>query len=132
MTNKNTDKIVKLAKEKSEIKTQKVLEIINEMASKKETISFYKVSQASGVSRNFLYTNTEIRKVIDSFRKNAPKKNQSQDAKDIIIEAQKRKIKSLEKQIKELEGMENWKEKYKQLVLENTDLKKQLKKSYNY
>ena len=129
---KNTSKIVTLAKEKSEEKKQKVIDTINKMLENDEKISFYSVYQKAGVSKSFVYNNEEIREVIEHHRKNPTKKTQSKDAKDVIIESQKRKIKELEKEIKALQKDESWKEKYEKLLEENKKLKQQLETAYKY
>ena len=129
---KNTSKIVSMAKEKTEEKKQKVINTINQMIANEEKITFYSVYQKAGVSKSFVYNNKEIREVIEQHRKLPIKKAQTKDAKDVIIESQKRKIKELEKEIKLLQKDELWKEKYKKLYEENKDLEKQLEKSYKY
>lgn len=129
---KNTSKIVSLAKEKTEVKKQKVIETINQMLENEEKITFYSVYQKAGVSKSFVYNNKEIREIIEQHRKLPSKKTQSKDAKDVIIESQKRKIKELEKEIKKYQKDELWKEKYEKLYEENQQLKKQLEKAYKY
>lgn len=129
---KNTNKIVSLAKEKSEQKQQMVLDTINEMIKNEEKITFYSVYQKAGVSKSFVYNNEEIRQLIESHRKTTVKKRQSQDAKDVIVDSQKRKIKELEKEIRSLKKDESWKDKHDKLLAENKQLKLQLEKAYRY
>ena len=129
---KNTNKIVTLAKEKSDEKKQKVIDTINKMIESGEKITFYSVYQKAGVSKSFVYNNKVIREVIEQHRKNPTKRSQSKDAKDVIIESQKRRIKELEKEINVLEKDEMWKEKYEKLNEENKQLKTQLEKAYKY
>lgn len=129
---KNTSKIVSMAKEKTEEKKQIVINTINEMIANGEKITFYSVYQKAGVSKSFVYNNKEIREVIEKHRKSPSKKTQTKDAKDVIIESQKRKIKELEKEIKQLQKDELWKVKYEKLYEENKKLEKQLEKSYKY
>lgn len=129
---KNTEKIVALAKEKTEVKKKKVLDTINEMVNNGEQITFYSVYQKAGVSKSFVYGNKEIRNVIEFYRENPIKMARSKDAKDVIIDAQKKKIKELEKKIKEFEKEESWKQKYEKLYEENKELKRQLEKAYKY
>ena len=97
---KNTSMIVLMAKEKTEERKQKVIETVNKMLENKEKITFYSVYQKAGVSKSFIYKNEDLRKLIESYRQSPIKKVQGKDAKDIIIESQKRKISELEKQFK--------------------------------
>jgi len=121
-----------MAKEKTEIKKQQVIKTINKMVENKEKITFYSVYQKAGVSKSFVYNNTEIRELIEKFRNVPVKVKQSKDAKDVIIESQKRKIRELEKELKNYQKDELWERKYDDLYAENKLLKKQLEKSYQY
>lgn len=126
----NYDKMVDKNKQRTQDTHNKVIKVINEMIQNNENITYYSVSKKSGVSRNFLYKDEDISLLIDKHKTTkSTKKIQSQDAKDIIINAQKQKIKELEKYQKE---NENYKEKYDQLLKENKSLKEQLKNSYDY
>ena len=126
----NYDKIVDINKQRTQDTHNKVINIINEMISNNENITYYSVSKKSGVSRNFLYKDEEISLLIEKYKTSKSiKKMQSQDAKDVIINAQKQKIKELEKYQKD---NDNYKEKYEQLLKENKELKEQLKNSYSY
>ena len=129
---KNTSMIVLMAKEKTEERKQKVIETVNKMLENKEKITFYSVYQKAGVSKSFIYKNEDLRKLIESYRQSPIKKVQGKDAKDIIIESQKRKISELEKQFKLQQKDESWKEKYEKLYEENKQLKLQLEKAYRY
>lgn len=129
---KNTSMIVLMAKEKTEERKQKVIETVNKMLENKEKITFYSVYQKAGVSKSFIYKNEDLRKLIESYRQSPIKKVQSKDAKDIIIDSQKRKISELEKQFKLQQKDESWKEKYEKLYEENKQLKLQLEKAYRY
>ena len=129
---KNTSMIVLMAKEKTEERKQKVIETVNKMLENKEKITFYSVYQKAGVSKSFIYKNEDLRKLIESYRQSPIKKVQSKDAKDIIIDSQKRKINELEKQFKLQQKDESWKEKYEKLYEENKQLKLQLEKAYKY
>lgn len=129
---KNTNKIVSLAKDKSEQKQKEVIKAINEMIKNEDKITFYSVYQKAGVSKSFVYNNKEIRNLIETHRKTTIKMSQSQDAKDVIIESQNRKIKELEKEILSLIKDETWKDKHDKLLAENKQLKLQLEKAYKY
>ena len=126
----NYDKMVNKNKQRTQDTHDKVIKIINEMIQNDENITYYSVSKKSGVSRNFLYKDEDVSLLIDKHKTStSTKKVQSQDAKDIIINAQKQKIKELEKYLKE---NENYKQKYDELFKENKTLKEQLKNSYDY
>ena len=126
----NYDKLVDINKQRTQDTHNKVINIINEMISNNENITYYSVSKKSGVSRNFLYKDEEISLLIEKYKTSKSiKKIQSQDAKDVIINTQKQKIKELEKYQKD---NDNYKEKYEQLLKENKELKEQLKNSYSY
>lgn len=130
--NNKTRKIVELANEKAEIKRISVLSAIDIMKKEQREINFTSVSKEAAVSRNYLYKNDELRYLIESLRTDKIKKVQSKDAKDIIIDAQKKKITELEKKLKLLDGYDKLFDKYTNLLNENEELKKQLKNAYKY
>ena len=129
---KNTEKIVLLAQEKVEIKRMAVVEAIDKLKSDNKDITFSTVSKEAGVSRNYLYKSDEFRLIIESLRKTSIKKVQSKDAKDLIIETQKRKIDELNKQLKKYSSYDELEKKYNDALSEIEELKKQLKKAYKY
>ena len=65
---KNTDAIVKMAKEKSQRKYNTVMDEIDKMIEEGVPITFYKVEKRTGASKGFLYNNEEISKRIKSLR----------------------------------------------------------------
>lgn len=126
----NCDKMIETNKQRTQDTHDKVLKTLNEMLKNNENITYYSVAKKTGVSRSFLYKDDEIKTFIDKYKTSKSTKIvQSQDAKDVIIGAQKQKIKELEKYQKE---NENYKEKYDKLLKENKSLKEQLKNSYDY
>lgn len=129
---KNTDKLVMLAKEKSENTKQKVITTIDEMVKNGDRITFYSVYQKAGVSKSFVYSNNEIREVISKYRNKPIKRNQSKDAKDVIIDSLKLRIRELENENRLLIKDESWKDKYEALLVEVDSLRKQLEKAYKY
>lgn len=129
---KNTNKIIELAKSKSEETKNKVIEVVNEMLANGEKITFYSVYKKAGVSKSYVYNNEEIRLIIETYRKSSVKKKQGSEAKDVIIEAQKKKISELERKLKEFEKAETYKDKYEKILAENKVLKEQLKNAYEY
>ncbi|MFT8323722.1 MAG: DUF6262 family protein, partial [Bacillus sp. (in: firmicutes)] len=67
--NPNTEGIIKHARLKTEKTIQKVKEAIKKMIKKQMKINFNSVSEKSGVSKAFLYRNTELRDQIETLRK---------------------------------------------------------------
>lgn len=132
MSKKNTDKIIAMAKTKTEETKNKVIDTINKMLEDGEKITFYSVYKNSGVSKSFVYNNDEIRMIVETYRQSPVKRNRTKESKDVIIETQKKKILELEKQLKEFQKTETYKEKYERLLVENEELKKQLKSAYEY
>lgn len=108
--NPNTEGIIKQAKLKTEKTIQKVDEAIKRMIKKQLKINFNSVSAESGVSKAFLYRNTEIRDRIETLRKQQEglpsmkqvKRNMSDASKDVIIASLRKRIKYLEKENKEI------------------------------
>jgi hypothetical protein len=76
--------------------------------------------------------NEELRNLIESLRTDKIKKVQSKDAKDIIIDVQKKRIKELEKNLKLLDEYYKLEEKLNQVIAKNEELKRQLKSAYKY
>jgi len=75
-----------------------------------EPVNFASVQKLSGVSKNFLYKNIEIRKEIEAIRAAAMDREQilqfryqkTQKSKDVIIEAKDKRIAKLEKENEQL------------------------------
>ncbi|KAF0821923.1 transposase [Cytobacillus firmus] len=108
--NPNTEGIIKHAKLKTEKTIQKVEEAIKKMIKKQIKINFNSVSAESGVSKAFLYRNTELRERIETLRNQQEglpsikqaKRNMSDASKDVIISSLRKRIKDLEKENKEI------------------------------
>lgn len=89
---------------------QKVDKAIQRLIRACENINFNSVASEAGVSKATLYNNMEIRKRIDSLRKQQSqvptpkqiKREMDENNKDAIIASLKRKTKKLEEQNKEL------------------------------
>ncbi|MFB5590522.1 MULTISPECIES: DUF6262 family protein [Bacillus cereus group] len=89
---------------------QKVDEAIQRLIRANENINFNSVASEAGVSKATLYNNMEIRKRIESLRKQQSqvltpkqvKREMNDNNKDAIIASLKRKIKKLEEDKKEL------------------------------
>lgn len=127
---KKYDKIVELSKNKSKITENKVLKTIDEMRANNEKITYYSVYKSANVSKSFVYNNEKTRELIEKLRGNNVKVKQTDNSKDIIIEAQNKKINELNRKINEIKKDETWEEKYYKTKKENTELKEQLKKLY--
>lgn len=108
--NPNTEGIIKHAKLKTEKTVQKVEEAIKKMIKKQVKINFNSVSEESGVSKAFLYRNTELRDRIQTLRKQQEglpsikqvKRNMNDASKDVIIASLRKRVKDLEKENKEI------------------------------
>lgn len=129
-----TDKIVELATEKSRKRHREVINTINKMIKRGDKVSFYSVVKETGASKSYLYTNVELRSLIELARNQAVRPRSVKGNK-VIIEAQQRKIEELTARIKELEDNygEGLMSKYEKVLQENKRLKLQLKNStYSY
>lgn len=82
----------------------RALETIQRMQAEKHPVNFNSVHIKSGLSKNYLYNETEIRKCIEEIRKNVvqskriwhEKYDKTSKSKDVIIEVMKKKIAKLE------------------------------------
>ena len=84
----NCDKMIETNKQRTQDTHDKVLKTLNEMLKNNENITYYSVAKKTGVSRSFLYKDEEIKTFIDKYKTSkSTKKIQSQDAKDVIINA---------------------------------------------
>ena len=129
-----TDRIVELATEKSRKRHREVINTINKMIKRGDKVSFYSVVKETGASKSYLYTNVELRSLIELARNQAVRPRSVKGNK-VIIEAQQRKIEELTARIKELEDNygEELMSKYEKVLQENKRLKLQLKNStYSY
>lgn len=89
---------------------QRALQAISELHGKGEKINFSTVSLKSGVSRHFLYEDSETRETIEKYRKidvsnemnRRSKFDKSSKSKDIVIAAKDRRIAKLEEENKKL------------------------------
>ncbi|WP_326514391.1 DUF6262 family protein [Clostridium intestinale] len=106
----NTKGLKKYAEEKTKLTLEKVDKAIRELSLNGDKINFNSVSQTSGVSKTFLYNNSEIKNRIEAFRQKQVSRDMNQrakydktsKAKDIIIMAKDKKIKELENENKKL------------------------------
>ena len=107
-TNINIDGLIRYSEIKKKRTLEKVDLAIREIAINKGSINFNSVSQASGVSKSYLYKNDNIRKRIEELREQSSNSNKlcktkmTESSKDIVIVAKNKKIKELESENKDL------------------------------
>lgn len=122
---RNTEEMIKSAKQRTINTKNIVLQTIDEMLSEGLPITFSSVSQRSGVTRKFMYNNEDIKMLINKYSKSKNRrKNQSSDSKDVIISNKNKRISDLEKRVRELEVDSGYKEKYRQACKERDMYKK--------
>lgn len=101
---RNTTGLSEHLKKKTEMTHEKVDDAIRELALNGKNVNFNSVSNLSGVSKTFLYSNLVVKERIEGLRKKQVDKNINQRAKydktakskDIIIQAKDRRIFELE------------------------------------
>jgi hypothetical protein len=129
---RNTDKIVRASKTKSEDKRAAVFLVIKQMDAENERISITAVRIRAGVSKSFIYKHADIRALIESYTKRGyvpEKKSKNQEE----IEKLRKRVKQLESESKNYENDKLLRERYERLLAENKELKKQLEVAYaNY
>ena len=89
---------------------EKANQAIADLTSEGVQVNFSTVSQKSGVSRHFLYEDSEIRKAIEEYRKidvnneinKRARYDKTSKSKDVIIAAKDRRIARLEEENKRL------------------------------
>ncbi|WP_234120276.1 DUF6262 family protein [Clostridium hydrogenum] len=108
----NTKGLKEYAQNKTKMTLEKVDKAIRELSLGEHKINFNSVSNLSGVSKNFLYKNEEIKKRIEELRykqtekviKQKLKYNKTDKSKDIIILAKDKKIKEIQEENRKLKG----------------------------
>ena len=68
MASSKTEKIVKLAKEKTQEKERLALQAVEELVNEGQKVSFYSIAKQTGLSKTFLYNNDSVRQVIEGAR----------------------------------------------------------------
>jgi zona occludens toxin (predicted ATPase) len=97
------------SKRKAETK-KKALDTIREMQAEDEPVNFNSVHNHSGISKNYLYNEPEIRKIIEECRQQEKsmliarqaKYDKTLQSKDVIIQAKEKRIAKLEKENQKL------------------------------
>ena len=90
--------------------TKKALDAIREMQMENEPVNFNSVHNRSGVSKNYLYNEPEIRKSIEECRQQEKSKptarqakyDKTSQSKDVIIQAKEKRIAKLEEENRKL------------------------------
>ena len=88
----------------------KALETIQRMQVEKVSVNFNSVHIQSGLSKNYLYSESEIRKCIEETRQNEEltkriwhdKYDKTSKSKDVVIEAKNKRIAKLEEENRKL------------------------------
>lgn len=102
--NPNTEKIVRLAKEKSIRTRGSVIRAIDNLKENNKKITFASVAAKAGVSRNYLYKSEEFKPVIEELREAPGNIIREEDTRDLIIEKQQQRISELTESLKEYEN----------------------------
>jgi predicted regulator of amino acid metabolism with ACT domain len=129
----NTDKIIELAGQKAIDKENKVYEAISRIKSKNIELSITNIASEAGCSRKYIYSKPEI---VDYIKKERSCQIIPHDTL-MQIEKLEQRISNLIEENKKLklankDNSETYKQKYEKLKAENEELKKQLRKAYEY
>src|SRR5690625_6745940 len=100
---RNTEEIVRLAKQKSRRTRENVDKVISKLSLEGKTINFNTVAKEANVSKSWLYKEHDIRQRIESLRKqqtenviSKPKK--SSRSEEVLIKTLKPRVKELEEE----------------------------------
>ena len=114
---RNTEEIVRLAKLKTNRTREGVDKAISKLSLEGKVINFNTVAKEANVSKSWLYKERDIRKRIESLRKQQHNHLSTRPVTKKSSRSEEVLIKTLKMRIKELEG-------------ENTKLKNQIQKLY--
>ncbi|OOZ99819.1 transposase [Bacillus cereus] len=114
---RNTEEIVRLAKLKTNRTREGVDKAISKLSLEGKVINFNTVAKAANVSKSWLYKEQDIRKRIESLRKQQHNHLSTRPTIQKSSRSEEALIKTLKIRIKELEG-------------ENNKLKNQIQKLY--
>ena len=123
-----TEKIIELARKKSEDKEKHVLAVIDDMQRRHKKITFYGVQKAAGVSKSYIYNNEMLRSLITSIRDGEKPMELSEETADTVIAALKVQVRELEKEVRRLHQDQLWEEKYRNMKEENQLLKERIER----
>ncbi|MCU5092054.1 DUF6262 family protein [Bacillus toyonensis] len=114
---RNTEEIVRLAKLKTNRTREGVEKAISKLSLEGKVINFNTVAKEANVSKSWLYKEQDIRKRIESLRKQQQNHSSTRSMVKKNSRSEEVLIKTLKMRIRELEG-------------ENTKLKNQIQKLY--
>ena len=107
---RNTEEIVRLAKQKSRRTRENVDKVISKLSLEGKTINFNTVAKEANVSKSWLYKEHDIRQRIEFLRKQqktanvVSKPKKSSRSEEILIKTLKRRVMELEKENKKLQN----------------------------
>lgn len=107
---RNTEEIVRLAKQKSRRTRENVDKVISKLSLEGKTINFNTVAKEANVSKSWLYKEHDIRQRIESLRERqitsnvVSKPKKSSRSEEILIKTLKRRVMELEKENKKLQN----------------------------
>lgn len=128
---KNTETVVRLAKEKSTKREREVIDAVKAMQADGDTVTFYSVAKRTGASKSYLYSNESIRKAIEDARSGEVSKYTSSK---VIIDGLKRENRALLAENERLRSLDAAKleAEVAELKQKVKDLEKQLRSAYSY
>ena len=107
---RNTEGLKSFALKRQEITAEKVDAAIQKLIKDKGKINFNSVSEVAGVSKMYLYKNTQVRERIETLRKQQEglpspklvKREMTDGSKDVVIASKNRRIRILDEENKRL------------------------------
>ena len=107
------EQLREIHRKKRELTEKKANSAIDKLLKRREPVNFQKVAEVSGVSAATLYKHPEVRKRIEFLRQQMAslptaadmKSNMSEESKDAVIAALKRKVRKLEGENTRLKGV---------------------------
>ena len=110
---RNTSGMVAHAHQRREEKRKRVEETIAQLLREQQMITFHSLAKAAGVSKTYLYSQSDLRERIEALRQQAmeqvvreraarPAPGKTDASKDLVILAKDRRIKELEAENRQL------------------------------
>jgi hypothetical protein len=111
---RNTSGMVAHAHRRKEEKRKHVDETIAQLLREQQTVTFHSVAKAAGVSKAYLYSQSDLRERIEALRQQAmeqavreraarPAPGKTDASRDLVILAKDRRIKALEEENRKLQ-----------------------------
>jgi pyruvate-formate lyase len=109
---RNTEAIVRLAKQKSKKTRENVEKVISKLSLEGKTINFNTIAKEANISKSWLYKEPDIRQRIESLRTQQQKRlnvrsistKSSSRSEEVLIRTLKTRIKELEKENQKLKS----------------------------